>query len=83
MFLFVLLDGSLCGFVFSVDIFFNSSSIFEKWSLVFLQLSFSFLEDSAIFTDLTFFAVVTTRETKQFSSTIWIFFQISGVGQIV
>ena len=33
-------------------------------SRLFLQLSFSFLESNAIFTDLSFFTVITTGETK-------------------
>ena len=59
--------------VISTDNWFSNSSIFGKWGLILMQLSFSFLESSAIFTDLSLFTVVTTGDTKQSSSTSFIF----------
>ena len=47
--------------------------MFGMCGLILTQLSFSFREFSAIFTDLSFFTVITTGDTKQSSSTSFIF----------
>ena len=54
--------------VISTEILFNNASIFGMCGLFLIQLSFSFRESSAIFTDLSFFTVITTGDTKQSSS---------------
>ena len=59
--------------VISTDIWFSNSSIFGMCGLRLMQLSFSFQESNAIFTDLTFFTVITTGDTKQSSSTLFTF----------
>ena len=58
--------------VISTEIWFSSSSIFGICGLILIQLSFSFRESSAIFTDLSLFTVITTGDTKQSSSTSFI-----------
>ena len=47
--------------------------MFGKCGLRLIQLSFSFRESSAIFTDLSFFTVIITCDTKQSSSTLFTF----------
>ena len=59
--------------VISTKIWFNSSPIFGMCGLRLMQLSFSFRESSAIFTDLSFVTVITTGDTKQYSSTLFTF----------
>ena len=57
----------------STEIWFISSSKFGKWGLILMQLSFSFRAVNAIFTDLSLSKVKTTGDTKQSSSTSFIF----------
>ena len=59
--------------VISTDSWFSNSSIFGICGLRLMQLSFSFRESNAIFTDLSFFPVITTGDTKQSSSTLFTF----------
>ena len=49
--------------------------MFGICGLILMQLSFSFRESNAVFTDLTLFTVITTGDTKQSSSTSFIFSQ--------
>ena len=51
------------------EIWFSISSLFGMCDLILKQLSYSFRESSAIFTDLLFFTVITIGETKESSST--------------
>ena len=51
----------------SADILLINSSIFGIAAFLLTQASFNFLELSAIFTDLSFFMVMTAGEMKQFS----------------
>ena len=63
--------GSFCYLVHLVDIWLKSFVMFGLSSLIFIQLSFSFLKFSETFITLTFSTVMTTADTKQSSSTIW------------
>ena len=71
--------GLFCTFVVSVDICFINFSMFSMCGLFLLQLSFGLLELIAIFSDLSFFTVITTGDTKQSSSKFYFFFYVSGL----
>ena len=47
--------------------------MFGMCGVIFMQLSTSFLESSAFFTNLSLFTVITTGDMKQVSSTFFIF----------
>ena len=65
----------ICNFHCSTEIWFGNSSMFGIFGLIFTELSFIFLETNAIFTDLSFFTMISTGETKQSSSTCFTFFR--------
>ena len=71
-----ILDMNSCivrSHVISTKIWYNSSSMFGICGLILMQLSFSFQESNAILTDLSLFTVITAGDTKQSSSTSFIF----------
>ena len=59
-------------FVISVDFGFSSSFFLRISGLFFIQLSFSFPESNAVFTDLSFVTVITPGSTEH-SCTFCIF----------
>ena len=52
------------------------TSIFGICAFLLLVISFNFLESRAIFTDLSFFIVITAGLTKQFSIEVFKFFNV-------
>ena len=58
--------------VISTKMGYNSSSIFDIWGLILMQLSFSFRESNAIFTNLSLLTVMIIDVAKQLLSTSFV-----------